>query len=865
MAAVAATSSLSSPAPPSVAPIDIQLPKVMVSVAAAGVTAAAAAAVAVVAPSSRGESLGGDSGYESSWPSLSEAAAWSSAQTGVRKGGGGGGGAWSSHHHHPHHYHPQPPHHHRRTFGHSPTTTSSSPDMFGSSSGGGPGASMLLHHHHQNHHHHHRQQSGAAPHHHHHQQQHLHQHQHQQMNQPSGKKYKHRRRRAAQTLGHQTLEQPNLEPLVDFGSPVMDEVDEVHHNHQELPIPLSAIPRRWLYEEDEASGDDDVLVTVPKREWVYCSNSKLSMDVTHFEWNTRRETILNQIVFMDADIICLQEIEKQDFEEYFEPQLARLGYRSIHAYKTNLYETRDGCALFYRDSRFELNDHHVLRYNQTDLDDEKRPSMARDTAIRFNLFHNLAIVALLKNRRTHRLVQIATTHLLADPAYPDAKMLQSAILVSKLEELKAKALAVYGHCGHPVTHVARQHSHIHHCYHPANYRPMARVDNRQPRPALSSSPMSTATTAPTFKPCPALDIPTVIAGDFNSLPHSSVINFLKTGRVETSHFGGHDFGRFTRKPHKFLYHSLELADCYKDSTLPYTNVTRNFEGTIDYMLFAKKSLSLVGFLDHLEKLPAPSSTTDDQKNPTAKGGGGGAEGGGGSSGRSKMKKKVEIKESIENIGRRGPLQFVLHPDEDDEDDGVDVDHDGDDDDDDDGMDDQCQSEGSDLEEPTMSTDSHGEMSGVGDDDSSGSDADQEGMDLGLRSTFTPTTIWSSLTPLQQQRLTLASRTYSTTPQAGTTTSAIATTKTATATAVAAAAAGTKGQPHFAATAASATGATNAPATATAAVSARYPLPTMPSQYFPSDHLPLAAVFKERDMTVCCCSQSCRRRTDDPML
>ncbi|KAG0244789.1 Glucose-repressible alcohol dehydrogenase transcriptional effector [Actinomortierella wolfii] len=621
----------------------------------------------------------------------------------------------------------------------------------------------------------------------------------------------------------------------------------------------AAIPRRWLYEEDEASGDDDVLVTVPKREWVYCSNSTLSMDAksfvvmtwnllsprlchplhlhyrcdqTHLEWNTRRETILNQIVFTDADIICLQEIEKQDFDEYFEPQLARLGYKSIHAYKTNLYEIRDGCALFYRDSRFKLNDHHILRYNQTDLDDEMRPSMARDTAIRFNLFHNLAIVALLENRRTHRLVQVATTHLLADPAYPDAKMLQSAILVSKLEELKAKALVEYGHCGYPATHTAHQHSHTHHCYHPAYYRPMARPDNKHTRTSSSSS---SSMPAP-FRPCPALDIPTIIAGDLNSLPHSSVISFLKTGRVETSHFGGYDFGRFTRRSHKYLHHSLELSDCYKDSTLPYTNITRNFEGTIDYMLFAKKSLSLIGFLDHLERptTASSSSTTESNKSAGAKGNGN----------RSKKTKKMTVKfkkESEEkslSLNRRGSthsLQFALHDigDADDynnHDNGDHVDDVG-----------HFRGEVSDSEEPATMSDSHGgELSGLGDDDSSGSDADQEDMHIGLRSSssFTPTTIWSSLTPLQQQRLTLASRTFSSTTQPINKTSAVKARREATKT-------------HS--------------GTTTCAATTRYPLPTMPSQYFPSDHIPLAAVFKERDMTVCCCSQSCRRRTDDPKL
>lgn len=44
-----------------------------------------------------------------------------------------------------------------------------------------------------------------------------------------------------------------------------------------------------------------------------------------------------------------QELELKDYEEYFAPRLSRLGYRSIHAYKMNVYEMRDGCAIFYRE------------------------------------------------------------------------------------------------------------------------------------------------------------------------------------------------------------------------------------------------------------------------------------------------------------------------------------------------------------------------------------------------------------------------------------------------------------------------------------------------------------------------------------
>ncbi|KAF9941123.1 Glucose-repressible alcohol dehydrogenase transcriptional effector [Mortierella alpina] len=329
-----------------------------------------------------------------------------------------------------------------------------------------------------------------------------------------------------------------MAPLVDFGSPLME--DDDHCLEPAIPLRLD----------------------------VGCEPAFL-------DWSYRKESILNQIAFTDADIVCLQELELKDYEEYFSPHLSRLGFRSIHAYKMNVYEMRDGCAIFYRDNRFKLLNEHVLRFNQVELDDDnvKRPSLARDTAIRFNLFHNLAIVALFENRRTKRQVQVATTHLLADPAFPDAKMLQTAILTSKLEELKEAAMKTASEAASATT-------------------PTTEGGASGAGPASKHQPQH---------------IPTILAGDFNSLPDSSVVQFLKTGQVDTCNFGGNDFGRFTRAHSKHFYHHLGLDDSYKTSTLPFTNATRQFQGTIDYLLYDPSSLGLVGFLDHLE--PEPSSWT----------------------------------------------------------------------------------------------------------------------------------------------------------------------------------------------------------------------------------------------------------------
>ncbi|KAG0210347.1 Glucose-repressible alcohol dehydrogenase transcriptional effector [Mortierella sp. GBA30] len=543
---------------PATAPIDIQ-PAFSVS-----------SGTAPVPPSSSGKALAMaespvDSGYESSWPSLSEAAAWSPPPGHKRRVGACADLHCSSPPEHgalnsydaessllSQYPSPQPVRHGRHTLGNNSSNSKDSKAQ-------------------------------------------LHPKQTQHESQQHKSRQDKAQRRRARTQAYQAKRMAHLQnmvPLVDFGSPLMED-DDQFYGSDEPAIPLSVIPRGWLYEDATSSSlADDFLIALPKRGWVYDSNNPVSMCAKSFvvmswnllsprlchplrldigcepaflDWNYRKESILNQIAFTDADIICLQELELKDYEEYFNPHLTRLGFRSIHAYKMNVYEMRDGCAIFYRDSRFKLLNEHVLRFNQVELDDNnvKRPSLARDTAIRFNLFHNLAIVALFENRRTKRQVQVATTHLLADPAFPDAKMLQTAILTSKLEELKEAAVkAATLATGAGISGIGPESMH------------------------------------------PPQHIPTILAGDFNSLPDSCVVQFLKTGRVDTCYFGGNDFGRFTRAQSKYFYHQLGLEDSYKSSILPFTNATRQFQGTIDYLLYDPSSLGRVGFLDHFEAQPS---------------------------------------------------------------------------------------------------------------------------------------------------------------------------------------------------------------------------------------------------------------------
>lgn len=104
-------------------------------------------------------------------------------------------------------------------------------------------------------------------------------------------------------------------------------------------------------------------------------------------------------------------------------------------------------------------------------------------------------------------------------------------------------------------------------------------------------------------------IPVVICGDFNSLPDSGVIEFLDKGRVPIEHsdFMEMQYEGFLARLSNVsskngekcaeLAHGLKLKKTYDgEHQMPYTNLTYDFKGVIDYVYYTGDTLSPLGLL-----------------------------------------------------------------------------------------------------------------------------------------------------------------------------------------------------------------------------------------------------------------------------
>lgn len=84
------------------------------------------------------------------------------------------------------------------------------------------------------------------------------------------------------------------------------------------------------------------------------------------KWPYRSQLILTEICRSEADIICLEEVDH--FYDFFEPQLASLGFEGLFVSKNDSpcleYQPNngpDGCAVFFRSSKFLCIEKKELR------------------------------------------------------------------------------------------------------------------------------------------------------------------------------------------------------------------------------------------------------------------------------------------------------------------------------------------------------------------------------------------------------------------------------------------------------------------------------------------------------------------------
>ncbi|ESO87112.1 hypothetical protein LOTGIDRAFT_106923 [Lottia gigantea] len=301
-----------------------------------------------------------------------------------------------------------------------------------------------------------------------------------------------------------------------------------------------------------------------RQQYGYCPSWALN-------WEYRKKAIIEEIKTYSADIISLQEVETEQFHNFFLPELIAEGYDGIFQpksrAKTMTEQERkhvDGCAIFYKTNKFILIKEQLIEFNQIAMANAEGSA---DMLNRVMTKDNIGLTALLETKegvwehglppenQMRQQIMVATAHIHWDPEYSDVKLIQTMMLMWELRNIIEDTLQ--------------------------QFRP----------------------NSPSAKDVNAM--PLLMCGDLNSLPDSGVVEYLTNAKVSATHI---DFRQLVYESSlkklnpnladkESLTHNFRLGRAYNNSEImPNTNYTYDFKGIIDYIFYSRDHMKLLGML-----------------------------------------------------------------------------------------------------------------------------------------------------------------------------------------------------------------------------------------------------------------------------
>ena len=259
--------------------------------------------------------------------------------------------------------------------------------------------------------------------------------------------------------------------------------------------------------------------------------------------------ILREIIDVSPDVICLQEVQADHYEDHFYATMEQYGYAGVYKQKTRqsmgLVGKVDGCALFWRKTKFHLVESYSIEFNELaqrqatqvmGLNPRSEEGAAFLNRLSKDNVAQLVVLEFVQPMRSSQINQvcIANTHLYSNKDFPDVKLWQAWQLLQELE---------------------------------------------------------------TFILSRGTQLPLMICGDFNSTPDTAVYDLLSR---QTVHPGHPDVNVKTDDncPNVLpdainITHSFNLGSAYQTvmgDEPSVTNFTTNFKGVLDYIWYSAQNL-----------------------------------------------------------------------------------------------------------------------------------------------------------------------------------------------------------------------------------------------------------------------------------
>ena len=156
----------------------------------------------------------------------------------------------------------------------------------------------------------------------------------------------------------------------------------------------------------------------------YCSDKAI-------KWASRSKSLVEEISQSKSDIICLQEIDADKYENFWKPSMKKCGYETFFSCKK-----RNGCLIGYNVERFDM-----VSYQEVLLSDISKGTS--DTEMEELHKDNTAQLLALKpksqeGRQIEGGIVVGNTHLFWNFVYYWTRLLQAKYYVESAIELSRK-------------------------------------------------------------------------------------------------------------------------------------------------------------------------------------------------------------------------------------------------------------------------------------------------------------------------------------------------------------------------------------------------------------------------------------------
>ncbi|CAL5874570.1 uncharacterized protein PFLUO_LOCUS8866 [Penicillium psychrofluorescens] len=360
----------------------------------------------------------------------------------------------------------------------------------------------------------------------------------------------------------------------------------IKYLREEMSVHLPPPDRDWVILDETASSNNSPAEKITVLSYnTLCDSSATQSHYGYtpsraLSWEFRRELILSELRSHSSDIVCLQEVDQGSYNNFFREQLAYNDYKGVYwprgramGMQEEDARTVDGCATFFKGSKYILLDKHLINFGQTAV---RRPDAKGQDDIYNRLWQkdHIAVVIFLENRQTGARFIVVNAHLYWDPAFKDVKLIQTAILMEEITKLSD------------------------------NYAKWPACTDKT---AFRFSEAESAENQPQVEPAPSMEyasgeqIPLLMCGDFNSSPGSAAYNLIANGRLTEDHpdLENRLYGNLSKVG---MTHPFKLRSAYGSiGELSFTNYTPDFKDILDYVWFSSTTLHVSALLGEVDK------------------------------------------------------------------------------------------------------------------------------------------------------------------------------------------------------------------------------------------------------------------------